>query len=133
MSELDLLPKPRDRVGARSGVASALELPGPLQEALDLASGLFGCFVGENREVLGFLTILDFSKPLGSEAALEQLAYCGCPARHPVCKPPCVNDPQLLMHQHDLQPLASIEIAHLALPRESLTQSRRAAADHADA
>src|SRR5258706_14901924 len=56
------------------------------------------------------------SKSLGSKAALEQLAYCSCPARHPLCKPPSINDPQFLMRQHDLEPLTSTEFAHLALP-----------------
>src|SRR5258706_13989162 len=37
------------------------------------------------------------SKSLGSKAALEQLAYCSCPARHPLCKPPSINDPQFLL------------------------------------
>ena len=56
------------------------------------------------------------SKSLGSKAALEQLTYCSCPARHPLCKPPSINDPQFLMRQHDLEPLTSTEFAHLALP-----------------
>ena len=111
---------PKPRTGPKfQGLASALELrrhgarSSGRYRAPDLAGELLGCFAGENGEVLGFLAVLDFPKSLGSKAALEQLAYCGRPARHPLCKPPRINDPQLLMHQHDLQPLA--------LPREPLT------------
>jgi len=128
-SQLDWMPKPRCRAldGAKFTI-SCLSLNSDAARLivrprcctnLDLASKLLGGFIGDNGEVLGLLAVQDFAKSLCRKATLEQLPYCGCPARHPPRKPPGINDPQLLRHQHDLEPLASIEIAHLTRPREA--------------
>jgi hypothetical protein len=86
----------------------------------DVRSELLGWLARENREVLRLLAILYFSKSFGSHAALEQLAYRRCSARHPLCKTPRINDPQLCVCEHDLEPFASIEFTHLT-PREKST------------
>jgi hypothetical protein len=89
----------------------------PTQPALqDVRSELLGWVARENREVLGLLAILYFSKSFGRHAALEQLAYRRCSARHPFCKTPRINDPQLCVCEHDLEPFASIEFTHLTPP-----------------
>src|ERR1700681_3877708 len=80
-------------------------------------SELFGRLLRDNGKILGLLAVPDFAKPLDREAALEQFPYCGRPARHPLRKPPRIDNPQFLRRQHDLEPLTSTEIAHLALPR----------------
>jgi len=81
---------------------------------------LLGCFFRQDREILRSLTILDFTEALSSDAALEQLAYGGCPARHSPCKSPSVNDPQFLVREHDLKPLASVEFTHVPLREPTL-------------
>jgi hypothetical protein len=108
-------------VSAQMGNARLLEKSGPAGAVgrTDLkfpASELLGRFLRNNGKVLGLLAVPDFAKPLDREAALEQFPYCGRPARHPLRKPPRIDNPQLLRRQHDLEPLTSTEIAHLALP-----------------
>ncbi|MGC1663090.1 MAG: hypothetical protein WA773_07075, partial [Bradyrhizobium sp.] len=73
-------------------------------------------FVRKNREVLRLLAVSDFQKSFGGHAALEQFPYGRCPARHPLGKTPGIDDPQFCVGQHDLEPFASIEFAHLTLP-----------------
>jgi hypothetical protein len=81
---------------------------------------LLGRIVRQDGEILRLLTILDFTEALGSDTALEQLAYGGCPARHSPCKSPGVNDPQFLVREHDLKPLASVEFTHVPLREPTL-------------
>src|SRR3981189_632747 len=70
------------------------------------------CFFRDNGEVLGLLAVLYLAKSLGRDATLEQLPYRRRPARHPLGKAPSVDEPEFLMREHDLEPLASIEITH---------------------
>src|SRR5436190_8853238 len=90
-----------------------------------IVSRLLGCLVRQDGEILRPLTVLDFTESLGSDAALEQLSYGGCPARHSLCKSPGVNDPQFLGGEHDVEPLASVDFTHVPLrepsPRATIT------------
>jgi hypothetical protein len=97
-----------------------LGLSRPLMRTEELAGELLGYVIGENREVLRLLAILCFRKSFRSHAALEQLPDCRCPARHPLCKTPRINEPQFCGREHDLEPFASIEFTHLTLPVKNL-------------
>jgi hypothetical protein len=83
---------------------------------------LLGRIIRHDGEILRPLTVLDFIEALGAYAALEQLTYGCCAARHSPCKSPSVNDPQFLWREHDLKPLAPVEFTHVPL-REPSTKT----------
>jgi hypothetical protein len=80
-----------------------------------IVSRLLGRLIRKDGEILRPLTVLDFTESLGSDAALEQFAYRCCPARHSLCKSLGIDDPQFLVREHDLKPLASVEFTHVPL------------------
>jgi hypothetical protein len=75
----------------------------------------------ENREILGFLTIIGFQKSLGGKAALQQFPYRGSSARHAFFETPRVNGAEFGWRQHDLEALASTKLTH---PRDTKKRKR---------
>jgi hypothetical protein len=72
--------------------------------------------VVHDGKVFGSSAVGRMIEAFGRQTAPQQLADRGSAARHAPREAPSVDRPQFFARQHDLQTLASIELAHDVAP-----------------